>query len=162
VNQVEPVSGRVAVQSPEVSLRPWALREPETSAQKRLVADHLARHTGRELVRFPGYHDDRLDAQVREGRFQGVIFADLDAVLTPIWKGALQLGAWLDAGVEIEIADRPSGGEQLRALLRQVDESYAGFQRRHRQRQIIAGVVLSALVLAAMVALIWVIPGAGK
>jgi hypothetical protein len=148
----------IADGSGPVTKRPWALREPETPEQRRIVDEYVARHQQPQLVRFAPYNDDRLDAQARAGRFERVVFANLDALLTPVWKGYLHLDAWLEENVTIDLIDSPLPPDQLRELLAQLAASHKRFQREHRRRQTIAAAILSVMALIAMAAMLWILP----
>lgn len=136
----------------------WALREPETKSQRAAVEVYLSGETAPQVARFAPYHDDRLNAQVLDGRFNRVIFADLDALLTGVWKGYLHLDEWLKAGVQLEILDSPVPPDQLRKVLAGTYQSYVRYQQMHRRRRTFAAIVLGLLTLAAMASMIWLIP----
>ena len=134
------------------------MREPETPEQRQLIAGYLELVDTTRLVRFTPYHDDRLDAQVRAGRFARVVFADLDALLAAVWKGHVHLDAWLESDVTIELIDPSISAQSLRDTIAQVYASFTRFQDQHRRRRVIAAIILSVLVLAGMAAMIWIIP----
>jgi hypothetical protein len=137
--------------------RPTALREGENAAQRRIISDYLAR-CPEPVQRFAPHDDARLDRAAREGRLERVIFANLDAALTPLWKGHLHLDAWLTAGVQLKVVASDLPQPDLLKVLREAAQSYSHFQRAQRRKQTLAAAALSALILAAMAAVIWIIP----
>jgi hypothetical protein len=139
--------------------RPIALRDPQDDEQRRWIATFESRAETAEIVRFAAYHDDRLDAQVREGRFGRVVFANVDAFMTPVWKGYFNLDEWARTGVQVELLDAPSI-DPLPMLL-PTYRSWSAWHRTHRRRQALAASILGALTLAAMGAMIWIIPRLG-
>ena len=88
---------------------------------------------------------DDLDQAVREGRFQRVVFKDLAALLDGIWDGEITFENWLRAGVRLEFVESPDGASE--STINAVFASWQRWNRRHRRRQVVAGVVISAIVL---------------
>jgi hypothetical protein len=100
--------------------------------------------------------DDGLDGEVCSGRFERVVFADLDALLTAIWDDHVHIDRWLAAGVRLELAEPPADvdGAAWRTLVVQVCASLSRWRIRQRRRRIIAATILSIVTLAALAALL--------
>ncbi len=108
-----------------------------------LLETHLARQGVEGAQWFtPGELHD-LDREVRRGRIRQVIFAGLPDLLEGIWEEEIVFEEW-PADVRIEFVEPPGDG-----TVGLVAASWRSWRRRHRRRQALAGVVLSAMVLAA-------------
>ena len=88
---------------------------------------------------------DDLDQAVREGRFQRVVFTDLAALLDGIWDGEITFDRWLAAGVGLDFVELPDAASE--STVKTVFESWQRWNRRHRRRRVVAGVVISVIVL---------------
>jgi hypothetical protein len=141
--------------------RRWAVRRPSDDAGARALAEHLAQRGGQEVRYFEAYDDDRLNRELCSGRYEGVLFADLDALCQGVWKGHAQLDRWLAAGVQIEICDPSLAPVDLQHVIQAVHASWRDWQRAQRGRQVAAAVVLCLMAVAAMAAMVWLIPAAG-
>jgi hypothetical protein len=94
---------------------------------------------------------DDLQRAVREGTVRRVVFARLDYLLVGIWDEDIDPDELRRAAVEFagqEDEDSP-------ALVWHVLDRWCGWNRRRRRRQTAAGVVLIALVLAAVFLTSW-------
>ncbi len=83
---------------------------------------------------------------VRDGHVRRVVFAELDDLLEAVWSRAITLDTWLARGVQVEVAPSISTTD---ALVARLASSWAAWTRRHRRRQLWAGLVLSAVAIAA-------------
>ena len=138
-----------------------AVRKATNRDEERALARHLERERLTEVVRFSDTHDDELDAELCAGRFERVIFANLDALFAGIWNGHSRVDRWTEAGVQIELADRPvEDSLVLQELITHVHASLWRWRRQKRKQQIVAASILSALALIAMAVLFWLVPPA--
>jgi len=97
---------------------------------------------------------DHVDEAVGAGRVGWVVFANLSSLLDAIWDEEIQFDRWLSAGTTVSFMDSP-GAESTAGV---VFESWRKWNRRHRRRQVTAGVMLSAAALAAAFLLTWSMP----
>jgi hypothetical protein len=116
-----------------------------------------ARHP-RHVVDFAAKDDDALNAELCAGEFTGVVFANLDALLTTIWKGQGQPDRWTAAGVRIELAEPPRENERWQSFLPEMYRSLAQWRRRQTRRKIVAASLLSLLALLALAILLLGMP----
>jgi len=107
-----------------------------------------------DVTEFQEKDDDELNAKVCEGRFEIVVYPDLESLFLAVWKGDADLAAWKKAGVELYLAHSPV--EPWRPFVEQMYESLVRWRNGERRRQIIAGTILSAAALAAVATLLWV------
>jgi len=133
-----------------------AVRQAETDAGRRAIAAHLSRHGLAATTEFAPKDDDELDLALSSGRFDVVVFHDLDAALNMLWKEKAAFDRWQAAGVRVELAQAPEGrSEGLLAELAAVGRSHARWRRRQARREIVAGAVLSGGALLALAGLLW-------
>jgi hypothetical protein len=127
-----------------------AARVPEDAAGRQRVDDCLSRLGVSDVVRSMPKDDDELNTSLCQGRFRRVVFADLDAVLSMLWKGHGNLDRWLAAGVRIELADPPKDCERewLTPLVLTA-ESLSRWKKREYRRKTLAAALLSFLALLA-------------
>ena len=64
-----------------------AVRQPTTEQERRDLAAYLEAERLTDVVKFSATDDDDLDEALCAGRFERVVFAGLDALLTGIWNG---------------------------------------------------------------------------
>ena len=70
-----------------------------------------------------------------------------------------RVARWTEAGVQIELADRPvEDSLLLQELITHVHASLWRWRRQKRKQQIVAASILSALALIAMAVLFWLVP----
>ncbi len=136
-----------------------AVREAGSEAEQAALSAHLAIHGLREVERFAPEDDDELDTAVRDRRFDRVVFVGLDALLTAVFKGDIRVDRWMELGVRIELAEAPEA-EHWQTFVRQTQASLCRWRRTQRRRQIVACAILSAIALAAMAALFFLVPQA--
>lgn len=132
-----------------------ALSEPEQKALDR----YLEARGLRDVERFAPEDDDELDTAVGDRRFDSVVFVDLDALLTAMFKGDIRLDRWVELGVRIELAEEPEEAN-WRGFVRKTQVSLDRWRRTQRRRQIVACAILSAIALAALSALFLLVPSA--
>ncbi len=138
-----------------------AARSGETEAERRSIDKHLAERGLSDATHFLPKDDDDLADALREKRFDCVVFADFDALLSMIWKGEAQMTHWHEIGVRVELASAPDGEfGDWQALARRMCDSFDRWRARHRKRQVIAALILSVIALLAVAALLYVIPPA--
>jgi len=139
-----------------------AVRLAAGQAEQRGVDGYLHRHGLGDAVRFLPREDDDLDAQVCAGHFDLVVFPDLHTLLMAIWESEPRIARWAESGVRIELADPGAGeGVDWLTVVRTVDRSLWDWRRHRRRRQVIGSIVLSLIALAAVAALLFLIPPAG-
>ena len=90
---------------------------------------------------------DDVDRAVRRGDVRRVVFGDLNGLLEGIWNGELEFEQWSAVGTQLEFVEPP--GQTAPAHVRTVFASWQRWSRRRRRRQLVAGVVLSVVALAA-------------
>jgi hypothetical protein len=95
---------------------------------------------------YPPRDVDELDAAVRAGTVQTVVFAHLADMLRAGWDDRLTPQAWRAAGVAVLFADaaEPAPADPLSLL-----DAWSAWRKRQRRRQAVAGVILSVAALAA-------------
>jgi len=93
---------------------------------------------------------DEADDAVHQNRTRHVIFPNLGALLDAIWDEDIHFDRWLSAGIVVSFADPPSK-EVVPSI---VYQSWQSWNRRHKRRQMIAGLILSAIAVLAGLALI--------
>jgi hypothetical protein len=137
-----------------------AVRTASDRNEERVLAIWLEREKPTSVVEFAPRNDEDLDAELSSGRIPCVVFADLNALLTMVWKSQAHVNRWIDAGVRIEFAQPPQDGNlpQLPFLLVAVCDSHLRWRRAQRVRSIVAAVFLSVLALAAAALLLWIVP----
>lgn len=129
-------------------------------AHKNAALDaHLAGIGVAEAARFRPKDDDDLNQALCAGRYKRVVFLDIDALFEAVWKDLADLDRWEQAGVRIELVSAPVGdGESWRKTVAAVHAGLIRWRRADRRRQIVVAVILSALALAAVGALLWLVP----
>jgi hypothetical protein len=127
-----------------------AVRLAVDTAGRDALRTYLDRQGLSQVVEYMPKDDDELNASLCEGRFRRIVFADLDAVLSMLWKNHGDLDRWLIAGVRIELAEPPEecAGAWLPALIR-MHRSLTDWRRSERRRKTLSGLVLSFLALLA-------------
>ena len=131
-----------------------AVRKPSNGDEDRILSEFLRRYRASEVVEFAPKDDDDLDVALCSGRFDCVVFANLDAVLSAIWKGHARVDRWVEAGVRIELADLANGDPaSSQPFVTAMYESLARWRKGQRRRQVIAAIVLSILALLAIAVL---------
>lgn len=127
-----------------------AVRKALDAEGRRALAAHLGQPAPSGITEFAAKDDDELNAALISSRFRRVVFADLEALLTMLWKDHADLARWLAAGVQVELAKRPDDCEEqwLPALVR-ASESLKVWRRSERKRKIVAGAILSLFALLA-------------
>ena len=94
---------------------------------------------------------DDVDEAVCAGRVGRVVFTNLSGLLDAIWDEEVQFDRWLSAGAAVSFVDSPEA-ESTAAV---VFESWRKWSRRHRRRQVVAGIILGAIALATAFLLMW-------
>jgi len=131
-----------------------AVRDTENAEQQAALDRRLAAHTEWHVQRFAPKDDDALNDALSVGRFDLALFADLDALLTTVWKGYGDLDRWWAAGVKIVLADPPDDAAWLEHAMATL-ASYRQYGARRRRREIIAAIALSICALLALAALFY-------
>jgi len=96
---------------------------------------------------------DEVDRAVQAGTVGRVIFPRPADLLTPLWNHELALDDWWARGVQVDFVEPPEPAPV--ALLQTVAHHWSEWRRHHRRRQALAGVLLSAVALAAAFLLNW-------
>jgi len=91
---------------------------------------------------------DNLDMAVCQGHVGRAIFPELSTLLTGIWTGRITYEQWLRMDVSLDFVNLPDPDPS--ALTHTIFESWQRWQRRHRHRQAIAGVILSAIIIVTI------------
>jgi hypothetical protein len=135
----------------------YAVRAASDPDEERSLAAFWARTGRRTVVQFAPRDDEDLDLALCAGRFGCVLFADLNALLTMVWKSQAQVNRWIEAGVRIELAEPPPAGNDGSwvPVVEAVCDSLCRWRRAQRVRKLVAAVVLSVLALAAAAILLW-------
>lgn len=135
-----------------------AFRTPADSHEREVLASYLGEADSKMLVEFAPKDDDELDAELCAGRLRRVVFPNVGALLTMIWKDQARLDCWIEAGVRIELAEPPPGhADSWQPFVLAAYRSLSAWRRAERRRKIIAGIVLSILALAAASILFWLV-----
>jgi hypothetical protein len=152
-----PVEENQAETEPQPHTPPAVCRVRATNdaREEHALAAYVAR-IERPIMVDRSAKDDDLDGEVCSGRFERVVFADLDALLTAVWDDHVHIDRWLAAGVRLELASPPAdvNGAAWRTLVVQVCTSLSRWRLRQRRRRIIAATILSIVTLAALAALL--------
>ncbi len=139
-----------------------AVRTSTNSDERGILSEFMQRYAACEVVEFAPKDDDDLDVELCSGRFDRVVFANLDAVFSAIWKGHARVDRWVAAGVRIELADSADGDSaSSQAFVIAMYESLARWRKGQRRRQVMTVIILSVLALLAIAVLfLWTpIPG---
>jgi hypothetical protein len=133
------------------------VRASDDVGEARALAAYIGREK-RHIIVERSAKDDDLDGEVCSGRFERVVFADLDALLTAMWDGHVHVQQWCDAGARLELISPPASTDHdfWHAIVAQASASLARWRKEQRRRRIIAGTILSILALAALAALLLV------
>lgn len=136
-----------------------AVRMPREPKDAAVLENYLTQHGIKDAVRYLPKDDDELNQALCAGRHRCVIFLDLAALFEPVWKELAELDRWRAAGVEIELARPPEGDAGAwRASVAEVCASLTLWRRAERRRKIVAATLLSALAIASVAALLWLVP----
>lgn len=139
-----------------------AVRRAADPCEAEVLARYLERHGVANVIEFSETDDDDLDDALCAGDFQRVVFVNLDAMLTGVWKGHGRIDCWRAAGVAIEFVEPPGlDASAMQGILLEMVASLAKWRQRQRRRQIIAAVVLSAVALICLAVLFVLVPPAG-
>jgi len=126
-------------------------------AGRRRLTEYLARQQPADRAEFAPKDDDELNAALITGRFRRVVFADVDAVLSMLWKGHADLDRWIASGVRIELAQSlPGCEEHWLPCLHRVSGNLAHWRRIERRRKTLAAALLSLLALLSAAAVLFV------
>lgn len=134
-----------------------AVRLPAAETGSEPLEQYLREHNLSDASRFLPKDDDDLDAEVRDGQFDLVLFSDLETLLCATWKGEIRIDCWIETDVRIELATPPATSD-WRNLVPIIAVSFERWRKRQRRRQIIASLILSTIALLAMAVLFLLIP----
>jgi len=136
-----------------------AVRVGETEVECRAIDAFLADRGLLDVTHFLPKDDDDLADALAQTRFDCVVFADFEALLSMIWKGDAELEQWKTLGIRVELAARPDGETgDWQTQARRMCASFDQWQARHGKRQVIAALILSVIALLAIAALLYIIP----
>lgn len=102
---------------------------------------------------YPRRDLDEVDRAIRSGDVQQVVFPKVSDLLDGFWTGEIAFDQWLAAGAKVEFVESP--GQNISADIKTIFASWEQWRRPHRRRQIVAGIILSIVALAAAFALNW-------
>lgn len=138
-----------------------AVRLPASRIEQQKMEDAIGSAAWAASTKFLPKDDDELNAELCTGRFKRVVLADLDSLLEMMWKDEVDVERWTNAGVHVDLVSPPGGStEHWHEIVRNVHRSLTRWRGEQRRRQIVAAVLLSAVGLAAMAVLFWLIPPA--
>lgn len=80
---------------------------------------------------------------IDEGNVRCVILPDIASLLTALWDQQIPPALWLERGIRIRFASSDSDDQHARKAI----EAWRSWDRRHQRRQVVAGVILSIVVL---------------
>ncbi|MBN2563859.1 MAG: hypothetical protein JXQ75_23335 [Phycisphaerae bacterium] len=127
--------------------------------EQRALAAYLDEQHLSNVAEFAPKDDEDLDAELCAGRFDRVVFAGLDALLTAVWKGHARIDRWAAAGVRIELATQENEEcSDWQSFVTKMYDSLARWRKAHRKRQIVAATLLSTLALIALAVLLFLTP----
>jgi hypothetical protein len=90
---------------------------------------------------------DDMEHAVRAGKVQRIVFPETTAFLAPLWDEVLTPETWQTLGVRVEFAR--SDDALTPAQLAGVVTSWQRWRRRRHRQRAIAGLILSAVAIAA-------------
>ncbi|MGD8450925.1 MAG: hypothetical protein PVJ57_03830 [Phycisphaerae bacterium] len=90
---------------------------------------------------------DEVDRAAREKSASRVIFTQTDVLLGGLWSGTLAVDEWPAGAVRVEVL-HPAGAVPA-AFVADLVADWGRHRRAQRRRQAVAGVILSAVALAA-------------
>jgi hypothetical protein len=96
---------------------------------------------------------DEVERAVLARQVRRVVFARAADVLDGLWSEEIHPAQWLAADVQVDFVDLPADGG--RAWLAATCDSWQQWRRAWRRRQIIGGLALSAVAIAAAFVLHW-------
>ena len=110
--------------------------------------------------RFAPKDDDELNDRLCRGEFATVVFAEPEDAMRMIWSGHGSVSRWNAGGkaVAVEICfalAESTNGVPWPDVLQRVEQSFTQWEAGRRQRQVIAGSILTAIALIAMAVLLW-------
>ena len=94
---------------------------------------------------------DDVQRGLRAGTIRRVVLPGVSEFLNMLWDGVLDVELWLRADVCLELVESPADPAEY---LRRIVGSWQRSQRARRRRQIVAGLVLSAVAALAAFALL--------
>jgi hypothetical protein len=132
------------------------MNEPASAAQTAAVESRNGEEPVlREYLRARGlegariYAPEQFDdvvAAIRNGSIRAVVFADATELGDCLWRDNIDPAAWLLPDVRVEFA-RPPGNAD--AVSRAIAGSWSRWNRARRRCQALAGLIVSAIALAA-------------
>ena len=96
---------------------------------------------------------DEVNQAVRSGNVQRVVFPKVSDLLDGLWTCEITFDQWLAAGTRVEFVESPE--QNTAAHVKTIFASWEQWRRLHRRRQVVAGIILSIVALAAAFALNW-------
>lgn len=139
----------------------WAMRLAPGAAGEQALAAYLQQHGMPRVAKFAPKDDDELNEALSTGRFERVIFPDLEELFEVVFGEHAHLDRWAAAKVRIEIANQDNDDSaEWRGLVLSAYQALSRRRRRERRDRIIAAIILSVLALASVTGLLWMIPPA--
>ncbi len=96
---------------------------------------------------------DDVDRRVRAGGVRVVVFPSAAELFDIVWTDGIALDGWLATGTRIVFAD--ATGDFPTGCLPLIWTSWQRWRRRQRRQQVVAGLILSAVAVAAAFALLF-------
>ncbi len=90
---------------------------------------------------------DDADRDVVRGRLDTVVFVRWQDLLEGIWNGEVSFDRWQERRVDLRFVESP--GDDDRARLETVTRAWLRHKRAGRRRQIVSGIILSLVAIAA-------------
>jgi len=104
-----------------------------------------------------GPHDaDDVERAIVAGRVRRVIWPDVAAWLAALWGGQIVASHRWPGGLTVEFAD--VAGPLDASVVRAIATAWDAWHARHRRRRAVAGLILSAVALAAAFAVLTLAP----
>ncbi|MCK4340701.1 MAG: hypothetical protein KAY37_03125 [Phycisphaerae bacterium] len=90
---------------------------------------------------------DEVDQAVCTGRVRRVVFPTETQLLEALWNNEIAFEHWLASDLRLEFVKmcEPTSAAHVEAVF----ESWRRWQRRHRRRQFVAGIILSIVAIVA-------------
>lgn len=135
----------------------YAVRSPETPAERRAIDGFLARHPDITAEWFDPRDDDDLDAALSRRAYDGCVFANVEAALDAAIAGNLRFELFERHALDLRLCSPAPGDASAQALAAMLTAATAAARRRRAgaaRRQAIAGSILSLILVLAIAGLL--------
>ena len=123
------------------------------SQDRAAMETYLRTHQVTEAHWYPRRDLDEVNQAILSGDVQQVIFPKISDLLDGFWTDKIAFDQWLAVGTQVEFVETPE--QIIAADLKTIFASWEQWRRLQRRRQIIAGIILSIVALAAAFAINW-------